>query len=109
VSHLVVRRAANRGVGYVHFTISGTFAAAASRFPIHGPRRALAAATGAGIARPDEGVAQSGIQTIPGAEARADAVASGGRLFVRSPYLARRRGTTKPWLQAASIPVRPLA
>jgi hypothetical protein len=36
-------------------------------------------------------------------------VASGGRLFVRSPYLARRRGTTKPWLQLASIPVRPLA
>jgi hypothetical protein len=110
VSTLVSAARATQAAGTFTFTISGTFAAAGQSFPIHGAG-AVDARARRGRASLDltKALAQSGIQTIPRAEARADAVASGGHLFVRSPYLARRRGTTKRWMQLASIPVRPLA
>jgi hypothetical protein len=109
-STLVSAARATAAAGPFTFTIGGTFAAVGQTLPIHG-RGAVDAQARLGRASLDlsQAVAQIGIQSISAADARADAVIAGGVVYLRNPYLARRRGATKPWMRLASIPVRPLA
>src|SRR4051812_11188313 len=100
---------ATEAAGTFTFTIGGTVAAAGQSFPVHGDGAVDARARRARVSLDlSQAVAESGIG-LPAADARAEAVAAGGTLYVRSPYLVRRRKAPKPWLRFDSLAVRPLA
>jgi hypothetical protein len=96
--------------GSFTFTIGGTFDALGRSFPIHGAGAVDARARRARASLDlSQALAQTGIQTITPAEARAEAVAAGSTVWVHSPYLAKRRGARRPWLRFDSVAIRPLA
>ena len=91
---------ATEAAGSYTFTIGGTFDVAGQTFPIQGGG-AVDARAGRARATLDlrRALAASGIGSISRDEALADAVATGGVLYVRSPYLVRRRRLKRPWIR----------
>jgi hypothetical protein len=107
---LVSAARATEAAGTFTFTIGGTVDAVGQSFPIHGGGAVDARARRARVSLDlSQAVAQSGIQTITPAEARAEAVATEGAVYIRSPYLAKRRAASRPWLRFDSLAIRPLA
>jgi hypothetical protein len=86
-----------QAAGTYTFTIGGTIDLGGQTFPIRGGG-AVDARGGRARASLDLSQALSLIG-ISRDEARADAVATGGVLYVRSPYLVRRRGLKRPWIR----------
>ncbi|MFL5909166.1 MAG: hypothetical protein ACJ768_01135 [Gaiellaceae bacterium] len=91
---------ATEASGSYRFTLGGSIDVVGQGFPIEGGG---AVNTRAGRARATldlrQALAGSGISSISPAEAVADAVVIGRTLYVRSPYLAKRRGIRSTWIR----------
>lgn len=86
--------------GSFRLTIGGSFDVAGQGFPIDGAG-GVDARKGRARASLDltKALAASGVSSIAPDEARADAVVIGSALYVRSPYLVRRRHLRRPWVR----------
>jgi len=100
VSMLTRAVRATQATGSYTFTIGGSFDVAGQGFPIQGGG-AVDARGGRARATLDltRALAASGVSSISPDEARADAVVVGRVLYVRSPYLVKRRGLRRPWVR----------
>lgn len=92
---------ATEASGSYRFTLGGSINVVGQGFPINGGG---AVNTRAGRARATldlrQALAGSGLSSISPAEAVADAVVIGRTLYVRSPYLAKRRGIrSSAWIR----------
>jgi hypothetical protein len=98
-STLVRAVRATQAAGSYTLTLGGSVDVSGQGFPIEGGG-AVDARRDAGHLTLDlrDALAESG-SGMPRQEGRADAVWTGGVLYVRSPYLAHRRGIQRPWIR----------
>ena len=91
---------ATEASGSYSFTLGGSIDVVGQGFPINGGG-AVNTRSGRARATVDlrQALAASGISSVSPAEAVADAVVIGRTLYVRSPYLARRRGSAERWIR----------
>ena len=91
---------ATEAAGSFVFTLGGSIDVVGQGFPIEGGG-AVDTRAGRARARLDlrQALAASGVSSVSPAEAVADAVVIGRALWVRSPYLTKRRGTTQRWIR----------
>jgi hypothetical protein len=99
---------ATQAAGTYTFVLGGSIDFAGQGFPIGGGG-AVDARGGRARIRLDlrQALASSGIGSISPAEGVADAVVVDGTLYVRSPYLSRRRGLRDTWIRYPHRDVSP--
>lgn len=100
---------ATQAAGSFTFTIGGPIDVAGQSLPIHGGGAVDSRTRSARVTLDlRQAVADAGLGLSP-AEAQAEARAIGTAIYVRSPYLAKRRNASLPWMRFAPTQIRPLA